>query len=445
MENIIIEIIIFAFLILLAGLLAAAELAISTVGENKIEELKQQKNNLVPYFEIIQKNPESFGGSLRLLYTFIIVLSAIVGFNLVLKGVNYLFSLFENSSNGTNLSFLAIVIAVILITAFLLVFCLLIPKAIGSKYSDSLAIVSVKPLLSLSKMLSVPVKILTGISNILLKPFNERTSFSESRPSEDEILELISDGVKSGAIDESEQEIIENVLEFNDLKADEVMVPRIEMVAVDLNEDKATILKEIMKTGHSLVPAYEETPDNIIGVIHTKDLMRKYLEKKNISLKNIVRPAYFIPETKPISEVLKEMQIIGERLAIVTDEYGGTEGIITLEDILEEIVGEIKDKTKIEVSEFSRFPDGTYCILGSMDIDDFNENFNHQLQESDEYNTVAGFIAEKTGIIMSQGDSFNHEGIQFELIKKIGQKMVQFKVYSERNDFMIIDKKQKDI
>ena len=136
------------------------------------------------------------------------------------------------------------------------------------------------------------------------------------------------------------------------------------------------------------------------------------------------------------------MQIIGERLAIVTDEYGGTEGLITLEDILEEIVGEIKDKTKIEVSEFSRFPDGTYCILGSMDIDDFNDSFNHQLQESEQYNTVAGFIAEKTGRIMNQGESFDQEGLHFELIKKIGQKMVQFKVYSEKNDFMISDKKQ---
>jgi putative hemolysin len=444
MESIIIEILIFALLIFLAGLLTAAELAISTVGENKIEELKQQKNKLVPHFESIQKNPESFEGSIKLLYTLSIVLTIIVGFNLVLKGVDYLASQIVAFSNTNYLAFLSIVVAVIVITAIMLVFCFLIPKAIGAKYSETLAIALVKPLITISKLLSISVKVLTGISNVFLKPFKERTSFSESRPTEDEILELISDGVKSGAIDETEQEIIENVLEFNDLKADEVMVPRIEMVAVDLNEVKETILKDIMKTGHSLVPAYEDTPDNIIGVIHTKDLMRKYIEKKNVSLRNIVRPAYFIPETKPISEVLREMQIIGERLAIVTDEYGGTEGIITLEDILEEIVGEIKDKTKIEVNEYSRYPDGTYSVLGSMDIDDFNEHFNHQLQESDEYNTVAGFIAEKSGRIMSQGESYNHEGLQFELIKKIGQKMVQFKVYSEKNDFIIFDKKQEE-
>ena len=115
------------------------------------------------------------------------------------------------------------------------------------------------------------------------------------------------------------------------------MVPRTEMVAVDLNEDEEQILKEILNSGHSLVPAFEETPDNIVGVIHTKDFMKKYIMQKEISIKNLLRPAYFIPETKLISEVLKEMQQIGERLAIVTDEYGGTEGVITLEDVLEEI------------------------------------------------------------------------------------------------------------
>ena len=120
---------------------------------------------------------------------------------------------------------------------------------------------------------------------MFLKPIKEKTNFSLSRPSEDEILDIISDGVKSGAIDETEQEIIENILEFNDLKSNEVMIPRTEMIAVDLTEEKEVILKKIMKTGHSLVPAYEETTDNIIGVIHTKDLMRRYIEKKNISIK----------------------------------------------------------------------------------------------------------------------------------------------------------------
>jgi putative hemolysin len=163
--------------------------------------------------------------------------------------------------------------------------------------------------------------------------------------------------------------------------------------------------------------------------------MKSLIEGNKLNLKDLVRPAYFVPETKSISEILREMQKQGERIAIVTDEYGGTEGVITMEDILEEIVGEFKDKTSTEVSAFSKLPDGRYYILGSMNIEEFNDVFNYQLPESDEYNTLAGFISEKTGKILNAGERFEHEDLVFELIKKIRQKMVQFKVYSVSGNF----------
>ena len=445
MNTVVIEIVIFALLVLFAGFLEAAKIAISSIGENKIDELKEQKNKTVLYFEKILQDEESFFGSIQLLFTLTTLLSAIVGFKLTFYFLNSFLPAQGYSSTIINTNLLAVILSVVIITPIIIIFSLLIPKAIGFKYSNGLSIKSVRLLYGYSQVLKIPVKLLTAVSNWFLKPIKEKTNFSLSRPSEDEILDIISDGVKSGAIDETEQEIIENILEFNDLKSNEVMIPRTEMIAVDLTEEKEVILNEIIKTGHSLVPAYEETTDNIIGVIHTKDLMRRYIEKKNISIKNLVRPAYFIPETKPISEVLKEMQRRGERLAIVTDEYGGTEGLITLEDILEEIVGEIKDKTKIEESEFSRFPDGTFCILGSMDIDDFNETFNYTIPESEEYNTISGFVAEKTGMIMNQGDSFEFEELHFELIKKMRQKMVQFKVFTDSNDFKEADDKNRNV
>ena len=435
MDNILLEIIAFVILITLAGIVQAADIAISSIGENKIDELRSQQKVVASFFENIQKNPEPFFGTLQVLSTIFIVLASIFGFKIILFYTSDFLPAIFGYSSTISLDILVLLITVILITSIIIVFSLLVPKAIGFKYSTGLALRLVKPFYGISLLLKFIVGILTSMSNFFLKPFKERTNFSQLRPSEDEILDIISDGVKSGAIDETEQEIIENVLEFNDLKADEVMIPRTDMIAVDLGENKDTVLNQILKTRHSIIPAYGETPDNIIGVIHTKDMMKQLIEQKDISVKSFVRPAYFVPETKPIYEILKEMQRRGERLAIVTDEYGGTEGIITLEDVLEEIVGEIKDKMRVEVSEFSRFPDGTFCILGGMDIDDFNETFNFQIPESDEYNTVAGFIAEKTGKIMNQGDSFEYEGLHFELIKKIRQKMVQFKVYSEDGSF----------
>ena len=247
--------------------------------------------------------------------------------------------------------------------------------------------------------------------------------------------DIISDGVKSGTIDEADQEIIENIFEFNDLKADEVMIPRTEMIAVNLANDDEKSITDIIKSGHTLVPVYENSLDNIMGVLHTKDVMKLIIEKQKYSVRNLIRPAYFVPETKLISEILKEMQKQGERIAIVTDEYGGTAGVITMEDILEEIVGEIKDKTKSEIQNYSVLPDGKFYVLGSMFIDEFNKIFNLELDESSEYNTVAGFIADKTGKILNPGEIFQLDNVTFELIKKIRQKMVQFRIYDESGNF----------
>ncbi|MEJ2507597.1 MAG: CNNM domain-containing protein, partial [Ignavibacteriaceae bacterium] len=254
MSNILLETIIFLFFVFFGAFLAAAEIALSSIGENKIEELKQKKSRVVSYFELIQQDPESIFGSIQLLYTVSRILTAIIGFPVAIYFINYLLNLIDPGVVTNTYSVLAVILAVIAIAFLIIVFCLLIPKAIGFKYANGLAVISIKPLYWISRLFRILVKILTAISNFLLKPIKEKTNFSQTRPSEDEILEIISDGVKSGAIDETEQEIIENVLEFNDLKAHEVMIPSIEMVAIDLTDENETRLNEVIKTGHSLIP-----------------------------------------------------------------------------------------------------------------------------------------------------------------------------------------------
>jgi len=430
-----IELILFSLFIILSGFLTASEIAISSFGDNKIEELKEKKDKLFSIFQSIHDNPEDLFGTIKLMNIVSIIISSMLGFHF---SQFHLYPQIVKSESAFLQEYgviISSIIALLVISSIALIFTLLVPKAIGFKFADRLGRFSVKILMPFSGIFKYPVRFISFLSNLFLIPFKEKTNFSQTRPSEDEILGIISNGVKSGTIDETEQEIIENVFEFNDLKANEVMVPRIDMISVDLDDEREAIIKEILRTGHSLIPAFRESPDNIIGVLHTKDFTRSFIEKKNFSFKTLIRPAYFIPETKHISEVLKEMQQRGERLAVVTDEYGGTEGLITMEDILEEIVGELKDKTKKEIVEYSKLPDEKYYVLGSMYIDDFNETFNFMLPESDEYNTVAGFIALNTGKILNTGESYEFKGLKFELIKKIRQKMVQFKVYSDEKEF----------
>ena len=439
MDLLLIEIILFFLFMAAASFFSAAEVSVASFGRNKIDEMEERKDKLAPAFLKIQKDADSFFGTVQIATTLSLITMAIV---LVKIFLHVFVPLLINCGVpllANNAGIISVLFAIIIDTFLSLVFCILIPKALGFKYAEEIGRFSVRGLLLLTTILRPPSKLITSISNLFLKPVNEETNFLRTRFSEDEIRNIISEGVKSGALNETEQEIIENIFEFNDLRANEVMVPRTGMVALELIEDISQVTDEVIRTGHSLIPVYEDSIDNIVGVLHTKDFMKSLIDKRPATLKSLIRPAYFIPEMKLISEILKEMQKRGERLAIVTDEYGGTEGIITVEDILEEIVGEFTDSTKEELKDYSLLPDGNYYVLGSMDIDDFNESFNIELPTSSEYNTVAGFIAEQTGKILNTGETFNYENLVFELIKKIRQKMVQFKVYPIDGEFKETD------
>jgi len=435
MDLLIIEAVIVVILILLAGVLSAADIAIATFGTNKIEELKEKHDKASELFESIQKDPNSFYGTIQISANLLMVASAVVGFHLFMRLFYKVFYGDAIHSLDIYSELLAGISSVLLISFLIILFSLLIPKALGFKYSEKIGRTFILPLMLLSKIIKYPVKIITWLGNLILIPFNEGTNFYQTKMSEDEIRVIISESVKIGTLNKTEQEIIENIFEFNDLHANEVMIPRTEMSAIELVNDKSEIMKYIIRTGHSLFPVYEDSLDNIVGVLHTKDFLKSIAEEVQIDIKSLIRPAYFVPETKLISEILKEMQKRGERLAIVTDEYGGTEGVITMEDILEEIVGDLGDTSQTEVKNFSLLPDGKYYVLGSMDISEFNEVFSIDLPESDEYNTVAGFISYSTGKILNIGESFEYNSLTFELIKKIRQKMVQFRVYSNSNSF----------
>lgn len=424
-------IILFLILVFINFLLSISEIALGAFGENKIEELREAKDETVTYFEKLNAQQEEVYGTIQFIYHFILITISILGYFILSRNILNLIS--KTEEIGDIADIIAVLLTALILTIIVLLFSVLIPKAVAFKYSDYIGKKSVKIILFLSEIFRHPIKLISSLANFLLLPTKEKIGFSQSKPFEDEILDIISDGVKSGTLDETEQKIIENVFEFTDLKANEVMIPRTEIVAIDIDDDFNLNIKKIIQTGHTLIPVYENSIDNIIGVLHTKDVMKSLIENKNISLKELMRPVYYVPESKPISQILRDMQKQGQRLAIVTDEYGGTEGMITMEDILEEIIGEIRNEGE-EYKLYNRGKDGKYYILGSMNISDFNEIFNYKLPESEEYNTIAGFVAERTGKILNPGEQLEFEGLVFELIKKIRQKMVQFRVYAVRGD-----------
>lgn len=432
MNYTVLELVVSFILVVFAGYLATAEMAIASFGTQKIEELEERGDKLAPYYTSIQNISDTFFGTIQVTTIIALTLASILAF-IAWNDIVYYFNIFPGYQTLT-----AIVFTTLYIVPLTVILSILVPKSIGFKYSEIIGNFSVRILLFFTRFYKYPIKAINYFSNLILLPFDERTNFTQTRFSEDEIRIIISEGVKSGALGETEQEIIENVFEFNDLRANEVMIPRTEMMAIDADEDPEENKKTIMECSFTQIPVYQESRDNIIGILHIKEYLKALIDNTFIDVKSLVRPAYFIPEAKLISEVLREMQNSGERMAIVMDEYGGTEGFITMEDLIKEIVGEMHDNG-IEESEYRKVGEGIFLVDGSMFIDDFNNKFNKDLPASDEYNTIAGFIGEQTGRILDEGEEHVWEELHFQLIEKERQKMSMFKVWSSSGTFNVAE------
>ena len=416
-------------LLIIGIFLFAAALTASGTAVINYNEDENTRSSATKRIKTLQQNIDEVHGLIDIAASFSLLLTSFLIFFYIDAVVDASFVSFV-----TPIKISLILVSLLLLALCHWIFILLVPKAIGAKYAEKIAPKIVSALTIILKLFKIPIKILLFLTDTILLPLKTKGRFAHGHASEDEIRVLISEGVKSGAIDEEEHKIIENVFEFTDLKANEVMIPRTEMVAVELTDDNELMVKEILQTGHTLVPIYHDSLDNIIGIIHIKDLMRSLVEKKNIVIKSLIRQVYFVPETKLISEIMKEMQKRGERISIVTDEYGGTEGVLTIEDILSEIVGEITSEGESYAAEYSTLPDGNFLVLGSISVEDFNEIFNQDFRLSDEYTTIAGLIAFHTGKILNTGEHYQRHNVSFELIKKVKQKMVQFKITIRKED-----------
>jgi CBS domain containing-hemolysin-like protein len=253
---------------------------------------------------------------------------------------------------------------------------------------------------------------------------------------------MLEEGTKTGVIDKTEHELIESVFEFTDTIAREVMVPRPDVVALNINFSREKIVKIVLEEGYSRMPVYNDTMDNILGVVYSKDLLGLLEYRNLIIIQDIIRPAYFVPETKKISQLMRELQQRKMHMAIVIDEFGGTAGIITMEDIIEEIVGEIHDEYDEEVRDVESSSDGSYLVNGRLSIKDFNERFEALIPLADEYETVSGFLCKQAGRIPDVNEEIRFGTLTFTIVKKSQRRirLIRFKRKTIPSGVPMIDK-----
>jgi len=262
-----------------------------------------------------------------------------------------------------------------------------------------------RPLLAVFDFHDKIVRRLAGVPEMAPKQVQEER--------QEEILSVVEQGRIEGVVDEEEMEMIESVLELDETAAEEIMTPRTDLIAINVKDDLEVILETIRDKGHSRIPVYEDTIDKIIGLVYAKDLLSEIgKDLKQFNLKEKVRPAYFVPESKSLRDLLHEFQQQKLHIAVVLDEYGGTAGIVTIEDILEEVVGEITDEyEKTPTESFKQIDENTFEIDARMYIDEVNDEMDIELPEEEDYDTIGGFVFSHLGYIPKVGETFDYENL----------------------------------
>ncbi len=253
-----------------------------------------------------------------------------------------------------------------------------------------------------------------------------------ARLSEAELEQVIDAGTRSGAIDKTEHELIKSILQFSDITAKEIMVPRPDIVALDLKAPRDVIIRRVIEEGYSRLPVYQGSIDRIVGIIYSKDLLSLLEHRDLIILQDIVRPPYFVPESMKVSALLREFQQRKVHMGIVVDEFGGTEGLVTMEDVIEEIVGDILDEYDEVKKSVEKASDGSVSIDGAMSIAEFNRQFLAALPEAPEYETVAGYLHSVTGRIPDSGEEIRTPDFVFVILSKSARRIRQVRVIRPR-------------
>ena len=386
---------ILAILILLNAYFAASEIAFISLNDAKIEKQAKEGNKKAKQIEKMLKNPSKFLATIQIGITLAGFLSSAFASDtfadMLAPTLNNLFPMVSIEVwKG-----ISIIIITIILSFFTLVLGELVPKRLAMKYYEKIAFSTIGIIRGISIMTAPFVKILTVVTNFISKLFGISEN-EEEIVTEEEIKMMIDEGEEKGTIEEDEKEMIHNIFEFNDITVSEVMTHRTDVYALEINSNIEDIIKEIDEYKYSRIPVYEETIDDIKGILFVKDLLKYLNGKKTVKIKNIIREAYLVSENKPINELFKDLQKNKMQMAIVIDEYGGTAGVVTMEDLLEEIVGNIFDEYDEIEYEYEKIDDNTFLIDGSVSINDLKKILNINIPEG-EYETLSGYLLELLG------------------------------------------------
>ena len=428
--NFIPQLILVAVLTLINAFFAATEMAVVSVNKVKIKNLADEGNKKAKTLEKLISEQTAFLSTIQVAITlagFFSSASAATGMSdelgRFLEGFGVPW--------GTEI---AIVIITLILSYFTLVLGELVPKRIALQKSEAVALFAARPV-AVCKVVAKPfVKLLSVSTNLVLRLFGMKGENLDEKVSEEEIRSLVEEGEETGVIREAERDMIDGVFEFNDIIAEEVMTPRTDVYMINIEKPLAEYVDEMVNERYSRIPVYEEDVDNIIGILYIKDFMREAYKVgfDKVDVRKILRPAYFVPERKSINELFEELQASKRHMAILIDEYGGFSGIVTIEDLVEEVMGNIEDEFDIDDPDIRKVDASTYLVKGTVTIEELNDELDTALDEdSEDYDTVGGLVINLLGHIPPDGytGTAEYENLTIKVESVHDKRIERVKIY----------------
>jgi CBS domain containing-hemolysin-like protein len=417
------------FLVLLNGFFVAAEFAIVRVRGSQIEIQAKAGSRMAKVARGIMHNLDGYLAATQLGITIASLGLGWAGEEVVSKMMLNLFTVFGMDVTSTLAINISHVVAFITITVLHIVFGELAPKTLAIQRSVRTAMAVSVPLRFFFVVFRPAIWMLNTFANFILKLFGVTAVHGdESHHSSEELQYLLEQGKESGALDSNEHELIKNVFDFNERVVKNIMVPRTKISGIDILTERQELLECLITEGYSRMPVYDDTIDKIVGIVHAKDILPLLARKTEFELKDIIRKPYFIPETKKINDLMAELQQKRIQIAIVLDEFGGTAGMVTLEDIVEELVGEIQDEFDEEKPIVEKVNEREFIVNAVASIYDVNESLPHDLPEDGDFDTVSGWVSGIFGKIPEVGEQHEANGYNITVLRKSDQNIESVKL-----------------
>lgn len=419
------DIVFIIIFIIINGFFAAAEIAVIATRRIRIRQLVEEGNKNALILQKFKEDPDRFLATIQIGITFAGVIAAAIGGATAIQVIKPAIQEIPIQPIAASAEGISIGLVTLVITYFLLIFGELIPKSIALTNPERIGMKTAKVVQVFSKAAFIFVQALTFSTNILLKPFGKKTHAGRAI-SEEEVRMLIREGGEQGIFEPTEQALIHSVFEFTDMSAKEVMVPSTQMVTISLNLPVDDINTVITEEQFSRYPVIGKDLNDIRGILYVKDFLNA-LAKGSVDIRKLMKPPFFIPETLKISNLLREMQRKRVHMALVIDEYGGVSGLVTMEDLLEEIVGEIRDEYDVE-SPVIQLGGGILLVDASISIRDLKEDHHIDIPESTEYETLSGFLLTTLQKIPKVGAVVDIEGKRITISEMVGQRISKVKL-----------------